>query len=67
MAEKNHLQYLDVYKGAIIFLVVVGHAFHFGFAYYESPLLTMLKSLDMPSFLFMSGFLGAGVLSFDRR
>lgn len=67
MAEKNHLQYLDVYKGAIIFLVVVGHAFHFGFAYYQSPLLTMLKSLDMPSFLFMSGFLGAGVLSFDRK
>ena len=67
MAEKNHLQYLDVYKGAIIFLVVVGHAFHFGFTYYQSPLLTMLKSLDMPSFLFMSGFLGAGVLSFDRK
>lgn len=65
MSEKAHLQYLDVYKGIIIFLVVVGHAFHFGFEYYRSPLLHMLKSIDMPSFLFMSGFLGAGAVGFS--
>lgn len=67
MAEKAHLQYLDVLKGVVIFLVVVGHAFHFGFQYYDSLLLQILKSIDMPIFLFLSGYLGAGVISFDRK
>lgn len=65
MTEKLHVQYLDVLKGIVIFLVVVGHAFHFGFAYYRSPLLEVLKSIDMPIFLFLSGFLGATSIKFD--
>lgn len=67
MREKAHLQYLDVLKGVVIFLVVVGHAFHFGFQYYDSLLLQILKSIDMPIFLFLSGYLGAGFVSFDRK
>lgn len=67
MQEKKHIQYLDVLKGVVISLVVVGHAFHFGFAYYRSPLLHVLKSIDMPVFLFLSGMLGATALSFDRE
>lgn len=67
MREKAHIQYLDVLKGVIIFLVVVGHAFHFGFEYYRSTLLYILRNIDMPIFLFLSGFLGAGALSFDLK
>lgn len=63
--SKRHLQHLDVLKGVVIFFVVVGHAFHFGFAYYQSPVLMALRSMDMPVFLFLSGMLGAGALSFD--
>lgn len=64
MYKSQKLQYLDVLKGVIIFFVVVGHAFHFGFAYYRSPLLLMLRSMDMPIFLFISGLLASGVISF---
>lgn len=62
--SKTHLQHLDVLKGVTIFFVVVGHAFHFGYEYYRSPLLTMLVSMDMPIFLFISGLLGASTLKF---
>lgn len=64
MGHKEHIQYLDVLKGVTIFFVVVGHAFHFGFEYYRSTLLYVLRSIDMPIFLFLSGMLGAGALSF---
>lgn len=64
MYKPQKLQYLDVLKGVIIFFVVVGHAFHFGFAYYRSPLLLMLRSMDMPIFLFVSGLLASGSLLF---
>lgn len=57
MQERKHIQYLDVLKGIVIFLVVVGHAYHFGFAYYRSPLLLVLRSIDMPIFCFLSGYL----------
>lgn len=66
MQTKPHLQHLDVLKGVIIFFVIVGHAFHFGFAYYQSPILMALRSMDMPVFLFLSGLLGAGALDFSR-
>lgn len=65
LGEKAHIQYLDVLKGITIFLVVVGHAFHFGFAYYSSTLLYVLRSIDMPIFLLLSGMLGAGTLDFS--
>lgn len=66
MADLRHLQYIDVLKGVVIFLVVVGHAFHFGFSYYQSPLLVVLRSIDMPIFMFLSGLLAArGELSFS--
>lgn len=65
MTDKRHIQYIDVLKGVIIFLVVVGHAFHFGFEYYRSTLLYVLRSIDMPVFLFLSGMLGAKAFSFD--
>ncbi len=64
MAEKRHVQYLDVLKGVTIFLVVVGHAFHFGFSYYDSPLLYVLRSIDMPIFLLLSGMLASGSLDY---
>lgn len=64
---KQHYQHLDVLKGVTIFLVVVGHAFHFGFTYYRSPILLALRSMDMPIFLFLSGLLAAGAVSFDRE
>lgn len=67
MGSKAHIQYLDVLKGVIIFLVVVGHAFHFGFEYYRSTLLYVLRSIDMPIFLFLSGMLSAGALSFSAE
>lgn len=67
MAEKAHIQYLDVLKGVIIFLVVVGHAFHFGFEYYRSTLFYILRNIDMPIFLFLSGLLGSSVLRFDTH
>lgn len=57
MQERKHIQYLDVLKGIVIFLVVVGHAYHFGFAYYRSPLMLILRSIDMPIFCFLSGYL----------
>lgn len=57
MQERKHIQSLDVLKGIVIFLVVVGHAYHFGFAYYSSPLLLILRSIDMPIFCFLSGYL----------
>lgn len=66
MVYKEQLQHLDVLKGSIIFLVVVGHAFHFGFDYYRSTLLYILRSIDMPIFLFLSGLLGAGAIKFER-
>lgn len=63
----RHLQHLDVLKGVIIFLVVVGHAFHFGFAYYRSPLLAILRSIDMPIFMFLAGYLASrSRLEFSR-
>lgn len=65
MGRKQHIQYIDVLKGVTIFLVVVGHAFHFGFEYYRSPLLYVLRSIDMPIFLFLSGMLGATALKFS--
>lgn len=67
MSHKQHIQYIDVLKGVTIFLVVVGHAFHFGFEYYRSPLLYVLRSIDMPIFLFLSGMLGAKALSFEGQ
>lgn len=59
MSIDNRYQYLDVLKGVTIFFVVVGHAFHFGFAYYSSPMLTLLRAIDMPIFVFLSGLLSA--------
>lgn len=66
MAPKVHLRHIDLLKGVVIFLVVVGHAFHFGFGYYRSVVLTALKAMDMPIFLFLSGMLAAGAIAFDR-
>lgn len=66
MMERRHYQYLDVLKGVVIFLVVVGHAFHFGYRYYQSAILMALRSIDMPIFLFMSGLLAAGGISISR-
>lgn len=65
MATKVHYRHIDLLKGVVIFLVVVGHAFHFGFGYYRSVVLTTLKAIDMPIFLFLSGMLAAGVIKFD--
>lgn len=66
LTHKSHWQHIDVLKGVAIFLVVVGHAFHFGFAYYGSPLFLVLRSIDMPIFVFLSGYLAAaGTLRFD--
>lgn len=68
MDTRQHIQYLDVLKGIVIFFVVVGHAFHFGFSYYQSPLLAVLRSVDMPIFIFLSGYLAAmGSLRFDGK
>ncbi len=64
---KQYQQHLDVLKGVVIFLVVVGHAFHFGFAYYRSPVLMALRSIDMPIFLFLSGLLAASPITFSRE
>lgn len=66
MATKVHLRHIDLLKGVVIFFVVVGHAFHFGFGYYRSVVLTALKAVDMPIFLFLSGMLAAGTIAFDR-
>lgn len=68
MLSDKHLQHIDVLKGVVIFFVVVSHAFHFGFAYYSSPLRTALISLDMPVFMFLSGYLAAlGRLDFTTE
>lgn len=66
MKTKQHLQYIDVLKGVVIFFVVVGHAFHFGFSYYQSPLLSVLRSIDMPIFMTLAGLLASrGALEFS--
>lgn len=62
---KHHMQHIDVLKGIVIFLVVVGHSFHFGFSYYRSPLLAVLRSIDMPIFVFLSGYLASKPLEFS--
>lgn len=67
MLAKTHIQHLDVLKGVIILFVVMGHAFYFGFSYYSSPFYFILRRIDMPIFLFLSGFLGAKAIAFDTR
>ncbi len=66
MPRKRHHPHIDLLKGVIIFLVVVGHAFHFGFGYYRSVILMALRAMDMPIFLFLSGMLASGAIAFDR-
>ena len=50
----NRSIYIDIQKGILIFLVLIGHLFFFE---YESRTLTLIYSFHMPAFLIIGGLL----------
>lgn len=59
MAERKRLIWADSLKGALIMLVVLGHAIQYtlGDGCYENHLWNVIYSFHMPAFMAVSGFL----------
>lgn len=64
MKNKNRVEWVDIYKGFLIFLVVVGHAFDgmvsthtFNISVCYKDILYMIYSFHMPAFLTLSNSL----------
>ena len=50
----NRNLYIDVQKGLLMVLVIIGHLSYFE---YESRTITLIYSFHMPAFLIISGYL----------
>ena len=58
MTRKARLSYLELIKGLIIILVIIGHAIQFSLPDYELNFaFSFIYSFYMPLFFFVSGFL----------
>ena len=64
MAEKKRIEWIDIAKGLLIILVVMGHvtsSYHAASMYSNAPLLNfshqLIYSFHMPAFMFISGLL----------
>lgn len=64
MAEKKRIEWIDIAKGLLIILVVMGHvtsSYHAANMYSNAPLLNfshqLIYSFHMPAFMFISGLL----------
>ena len=61
---KKRLEYLDAMRGLAILLVVAGHLMiRFGISGYENVLWTIIISVHLPVFFFISGYLGGKSLN----
>ena len=65
--EKKRWEYLDAMRGLAILLVVVGHLMiRFGISGYGNVLWTIIISVHLPIFFFISGYLGSKSLNFEQ-
>lgn len=55
--ENRRIDYLDICKGILIILVVIGHAVEIVDLEYQSYLIKLIYSFHMPAFFIISGFL----------
>lgn len=68
--QKERIEYLDVAKGIVMLLVILGHCFVFSIYgwgdnsiyLYKNPMMNILKSIDMPVFIFISGIFSKKML-----
>ena len=62
--EKKRWEYFDAMRGLAILLVVAGHLMiRFGISGYENVLWTIIISVHLPIFFFISGYLGSKSLN----
>lgn len=50
----NRKEYIDIYKGMLMILVIIGHLHYFD---YDGRTLTLIYSFHMPAFLIIAGYL----------